>query len=184
MEDINIDTDRLLIRNLNLSDVDDFYVYRSNPEIAIYQGFEVMTKEQSEVFIKTQLDKEFGKAGKWVQYGIENKLTKKIIGDCAIRLSKDDETIAEIGVTISHLEQKKGYAKEVIAGILEFLFIKKNIRRVIEIVDEQNIASINLFKSLGFRLEGHFIENVFFKEKWGNEFQYALLKREWEMKGF
>lgn len=163
MEVINIDTIRLLIRNLKLSDVNDFYVYRSNPDIAKYQGFDVMTKEQSEVFIKTQIDKEFGKPGKWVQYGIENKFTKKIIGDCAIRLSKDDETIAEIGVTISHLEQKKGYAKEVIAGILEFLFMKKNIRRVIEMVDEQNIASINLLKSLGFRLEGHFIENVFLR---------------------
>ncbi len=30
-----------------------------------------------------------------------------------------------------------------------------------------------------FRLEGHFIENIFFKGKWASEFQFAMLKREW-----
>ena len=51
-----------------------------------------------------------------------------------------------------------------------------------EIVDAENQASISLLKSIGFRQEGHFIENVFFKGKWGSEFQYAMLKREWDMR--
>ena len=65
-------------------------------------------------------------------------------------------------------------------GILTFLFDTKEIHRVVEIVDAENIASINLLKSTGFKQEGHFIENVFFKGKWGSEFQYAMLKREWD----
>lgn len=139
-----------------------------------------MTIEQAEDFIKEQLGKEFGKAGEWIQYGIENKFTKKIVGDCAIKLGQFDTRIAEVGITISHLEQKKGYAKEVLLGILKFLFDVKQIHRVVEIVDAENIASINLLKSVGFRQEGHFIENIFFKGKWGSEFQYAMLKREWD----
>jgi len=65
---------------------------------------------------------------------------------------------------------------------LTFLFNSKDIHRVVEIVDTENIASINLLKSTGFRQEGHFIENIFFKGKWGSEFQFAMLKREWNMK--
>ena len=164
------------------TDLEDFYVYRSNPDVTKYQGFDVMTLEQAKEFIGTQKDKVFGKAGEWAQYGIENKATKKIIGDCAVKLDPTDIRIAEIGITISHLEQKKGYAKEAISGILNFLFTQKNIHRIVEIVDTENIASINLLKSLNFRLEGHFIENIFFKGKWGSEFQYAMLKREWENK--
>jgi len=38
----------------------------------------------------------------------------------------------------------------------------------------------NLLKSTGFKQEGHFIENIFFKGKWGSEFQYAMLQREWD----
>lgn len=180
MEILNIQTTRLNIRHLELSDLFDFHIYRSNPEVTKYQGFDVMTIEQAEEFIKDNSEKYFGKAGEWVQYGIENIETRRLIGDCAIKLDQYDTRIAEIGITISHLEQKKGFAKEVLLGILTFLFDTKGIHRVVEIVDTENIASINLLKSTGFRQEGHFIENIFFKGKWGSEFQYAMLKREWD----
>ncbi|MBI5805466.1 GNAT family N-acetyltransferase [candidate division TA06 bacterium] len=180
MEILNIPTTRLTIRHLELSDLSDFHVYRSNPEVTKYQGFDVMTIEQAEEFIKNNSTKRFGKAGEWVQYGIENSETGKLIGDCAIKLDRHDTRIAEIGITISHLEQKKGYAKEVLHGILTFLFDTKEIHRVVETVDAENIASINLLKGTGFKQEGHFIENIFFKGKWGSEFQYAMLKRDWD----
>ncbi len=181
MEELNIITERLHIRNLKSADLNNFHIYRSNPEVTKYQGFDVMTVEQAKKFIEKQIDKKFGKAGEWVQYGIENKTTGNIVGDCAIKLDKDDIRIAEIGITISHLEQRNGFAKEILLAILEFLFDLKKICRVVEIVDAENIASINLLKSIGFKQEGHFIENIFFKGKWGSEFQYAMLKREWEI---
>ena len=182
MKTLNIQTTRLNIRHLELSDLSDFHIYRSNPEVTKYQGFDVMTLEQAEKFIKDNSTKDFGKAGEWVQYGIENSETRQLIGDCAIKLDQYDTRIAEIGITISHLEQKKGYAKEVLIGVLTFLFETKEIHRVVEIVDAENIASISLLKSIGFKQEGHFIENIFFKGKWGSEFQYAMLKREWDKK--
>jgi RimJ/RimL family protein N-acetyltransferase len=180
MEILNIQTTRLIIRHLKLSDLADFHSYRSNPEVTKYQGFDVMTIEQAEVFIKDNSAKYFGKAGEWVQYGIEYSETRKLIGDCAIKLDQYNTRIAEIGITISPAEQKKGFAKEALLGILTFLFDTKKIHRVAEIVDVENGASINLLKSTGFRQEGHFIENIFFKGKWGSEFQYAMLKREWD----
>ena len=180
METLNIQTTRLNIRHLKLSDLTDFHIYRSNPEVTKYQGFDVMTIEQAKQFINDNSTKQFGNAGEWVQYGIENIESRQLIGDCAIKLDQYDTRIAEIGITISNLEQKKGFAKEVLLGILTFLFDKKEIHRVVEIVDAENIASINLLKSTGFKKEGHFIENIFFKGKWGSEFQYAMLKREWD----
>ncbi len=61
------------------------------------------------------------------------------------------------------------------------MFSINGFHRVTEIVDVENIASIRLLKSLGFKQEGHFIENIFFNGKWGSEFQYAMLKQEWEI---
>jgi len=179
MEKLILHTGRLLIRNLNLSDLSNFHAYRSNPEVTKYQGFDVFTMEQAESFIISQKDKTFGNAGEWVQYGIENKTTGKLIGDCAIKLDQYDTRLAEIGITIAPEEQKKGYAKEVLNAILNFLFSIEDFHRVTETVDAENTASIQLLKSIGFRQEGHFIENIFFKGKWGSEYQFAMLKREW-----
>lgn len=176
---LQIETERLLIRNLKTEDLSDFYTYRSNPEVTKYQGFDVFSMDEAEVFIAAQKDKIFGNAGEWVQYGIENRETGRLIGDCAIKLNLYDIRIGEIGISISPTEQKKGYAKEVLKAILDFLFSIEDFHRVTETVDAENAASIQLLKSVGFRQEGHFIENIFFKGKWGNEYQYAMLKKEW-----
>jgi len=179
MRQLIIDTERLLIRNLKRTDLEDFHFYRSNPHVTKYQGFDVFSLKESGAFIESQLDKKFGKPDEWVQYAIEYKETKRLIGDCAIKLQQDVR-IAEIGMTISHIEQKKGFAKEALIAILNFLFSIDDFHRVEEIVDAENIASIQLLKSIGFREEGHFIENIFFNGKWGSEFQYAMLKKEWK----
>jgi [ribosomal protein S5]-alanine N-acetyltransferase len=179
MQKLTIHTERLQIRNLKISDLADFHFYRSNPDVTKYQGFDVFTPEQSAEFIHGQADKEFGYAGEWVQYGIENKKTGKIIGDCAIKLDQYDNRIAEIGITISHIEQNKGYARETLVGILNYLFEIDGFHRVTEKVDVENVASIQLLKSVGFKQEGYFKENIFFKGKWGSEYQYAMLRKEW-----
>jgi RimJ/RimL family protein N-acetyltransferase len=72
-----------------------------------------------------------------------------------------------------------GYAREAMRGLIKFLFTEKGVHRIVETVDSENIASIQMLKSLSFREEAHFIESVFFKGKWGSEYQFALLKYEW-----
>lgn len=179
MKKLQLLTPRLRIRNLQVEDTAAFLVYRSNPEVTLYQGFDVMDEAEASFFIEEHSEKLFGKPGEWVQYGLELIETETLVGDCAIKL-QDDPRIAEVGITISHLEQQKGYAKEAMQGVLDFLFGSEKIHRVQETVDVENLASIKLLASMGFRQEGHFIENVFFNDKWGSEYRYALLRSEWE----
>jgi RimJ/RimL family protein N-acetyltransferase len=179
-ERLHITTDRLTIRNLKPQDLEKFHEYRSNPVITKFQGFDVMTRSEAEEFIMRQCMKEYGNPGEWVQYGIEENIIRQLVGDCAIRLHEDDNDVAEIGITISHRHQKKGFAKEVMFGILKFLFDEKGIRRVVELTDAANTASVNLLKSCGFRQEGHFIENRMFKGELCSEYQFAMLKSEWD----
>jgi ribosomal-protein-alanine N-acetyltransferase len=177
-------TPRLKIRNLRESDLDAFHQYRSNPEVTRYQGFDTFNRTQAQVFIEAHSDKLRIIPGEWVQYGIEQIDTGKIVGDCALYLQMADSRIAEIGITISHLHQRQGYAKEAMQGLINFLFREKGIHRIVETVDAENIASIQMLKSLSFREEAHFIESIFFKGRWGSEYQYAILKKEWEESGF
>ena len=179
MEQLCITTPRLLVRQLQQSDLSDFHLYRSNPEVTKYQGFDVMTEEQAATFIHENAGKTFGKAGEWVQYAIANKETGRLTGDCAIKLDQHDMRIAEIGITISHLSQNRGYAGEVMTGLLGFLFDEQGIHRVVEIVDAENAPCIRMLQRTGFRQEGHFNENIFFKGKWGSEYQFAMLQKEW-----
>jgi hypothetical protein len=57
MEIVSISTKRLIIRHLNLSDLSDFHIYRSNPDVVKYQGFDCMTLEQADIFINDKSTK-------------------------------------------------------------------------------------------------------------------------------
>ena len=173
-------TRRLKIRNLREADLDDFHLYRSNPEVTKYQGFDIYTREQAKSFIAEHQNKLLIVPGEWIQYAIENISNGQLIGDCAIYLHPSDSRIAELGITISHMHQRQGYAKETMLGLMHFLFSKKGIHRIEETVDAENLASIRMMESLSFRKEAHFIENIFFKGKWGSECQFAMLRTEWE----
>ena len=173
-------TSRLLIRNLRPADQAAFHHYRSNPDVTRYQSFGPMTPAEAAAFIGRQQSKVFGTPGEWVQYGVERQDTGQLIGDCALHLHADDPRIGEIGITLSPQGRGQGYAQETMRALLDFLFTKHQLHRVVETVDAENTASIKLLESLGFRQEGYFVENIFFKGKWGSEYQYAMLRREWE----
>ena len=174
---------RLKIRNLRESDLDAFYHYRSNPEIAKYQGFDTFTRTQARIFLDAHAHNVKITPGEWVQFGIEKVDSGELIGDCAVYLQMADSRIAEIGITISHMHHRRGYAKECMRGLINYLFQEKGVHRIIETVDTENIASIRMLESLSFRQEAHFIESIFFKGKWGSEYQYAMLKKEWKESG-
>ncbi|RZM30380.1 MAG: N-acetyltransferase [Pedobacter sp.] len=178
---LKLHTPRITIRNMQPGDLEGFLFYRQNPDIVKYQSFGVMTRERAIGFISAQQEKVFGVPGEWVQYAVELNGGAEVIGDCAVQLDCEDPRIARVGITISHTHQCKGYAREVFKAILEFLFDQVNVHRVEETVDTRNIASITLLKKMEFRMEGHFIENIFDEGHWISEYQYAMLKREWDV---
>ncbi len=175
-----LETPNLILRKLIPGDVNDFLEYRSDPEVAKYQGFSTMTINEAEIFIEKQIPVEFKTPGVWFQYGIEQKSAKKIIGDGAIKFFEDDIRMAELGITFSRSQQNKGFAKETISNLISFLFLDKDFHRVMAIVDTENINAIKLLTSLHFRKEGFVKENIFFKGNWGSEIQFALLREDWQ----
>jgi [ribosomal protein S5]-alanine N-acetyltransferase len=172
-------TPRLKIRNLAESDLEAFHQYRSNPDVTRYQGFDTFSLKQAKEFIDNNKKKINIQPGEWIQFGIENTNSCQLIGDCAIYLHLSDPRIAETGITISHLHQRMGYAKETMLGMMNYLFLEKGIHRLVEVVDIENQAPIAMLKSLSFRLEGQFLESTFLKGKWTSEFVFAMLKKEW-----
>ena len=93
-----------------------------------------------------------------------------------------DHRQAEIGFTLSREYQGYGYATEAVSSILNYAFHTFDLHRIIAITDCENIASVALLERLGMRREGHFIQNIWFKGKWGDEYLYAMLKDEWLLK--
>jgi RimJ/RimL family protein N-acetyltransferase len=84
-----------------------------------------------------------------------------------------------IGFTFARSHQGKGLAFEATCLVLDYLFTELRLHRVIAIADCENERSVALLERLGMRREGHFIQNIWLKGNWGDEYLYAILKEEW-----
>jgi RimJ/RimL family protein N-acetyltransferase len=62
---------------------------------------------------------------------------------------------------------------------LDYAFDDLGLHRVAAIADCRNKPSWALLERVGMRREGHFLENVWFKGGWSDEYLYAVLKDEW-----
>lgn len=175
-----LETDRLLLRKFSESDLNEFLSYRSDPLVARYQGWEIpYGVDEARVFIDQMTQAVPNAPGKWFQAAVELKSLKVLIGDCAFYIMEKDARQAYIGITLSRSFWRKGYGEEASRCLLDYLFRELKLHRVVAECDVENTASFSLLERLGFRREAHLIENIWFKGRWGSEFHYAMLEREW-----
>jgi RimJ/RimL family protein N-acetyltransferase len=176
----NLEAERLRIRRFQDSDLEAFLAYRNDPEVAKYQGWDVpYPRERALEFVEEMKTKNPDAQGEWFQAAIEEIITGKMVGDVAYFLKKDDPQ-AYIGYTIARIHWRNGFGIQAVRRLLVYLFDELDLHRVIAITDVENVPSFSMLECLGFRREGHFVENLIFKGTWGSEYHYAMLKREWE----
>jgi RimJ/RimL family protein N-acetyltransferase len=173
-----ITTDRLLLRRLEINDRDDFFRYRSLPEIYKYQSF--MPKNVAEVddFIRNNQSNS-NIANTWFQLAIVNKNEEMLIGDIGIHFLEDNAQI-EIGYTLAPSYQGQGYAIEALKAVINYLFFDLKKHRISASVDPNNTKSIRLLEKLGMRKEGRFIKSYRMGDMWVDDCIYAMLEEEWK----
>ena len=179
MDFVNLETARLILRHFTDADLVPFMAYRNDPDVARYQGWERISEAEAHTFIAEQKLVQPGVPGQWFQIAITLKETGTLVGDCALKIDEHDERQTEIGYTLARAYQGKGIAAEAVSRVLDYAFRTLELHRVIAVTDCENTASVTLLERLGLRREGHFIQNVWFKGKWADEYLYAVLQDEW-----
>jgi aminoglycoside 6'-N-acetyltransferase len=105
-----IETERLILRRFQESDLRYFHAYRSDPEIEKYQGWGEFTIEDARKFIANQGKADLGAPGAHVQIAIELRSTGEMIGDVYVFTPEDEPDQARLGYSIATAHQRRGYA--------------------------------------------------------------------------
>jgi RimJ/RimL family protein N-acetyltransferase len=175
-----LQTSRLILRSFQDSDLESFFAYRNDPEVAKYQGWECpYPRGKAEKFVQAMKEINLPVQGEWVQYAIALKGTNELIGDLGCYVKKNDSRQAVIGFTIAAKHWRKGYATEVIPALLKFLFEDMDMHRVAADCDTENTASYCTLEKLGFRREAYFVDSFLFNGVYTSEYHYGMLQREW-----
>jgi RimJ/RimL family protein N-acetyltransferase len=171
-----IETERLLLRRFTAGDGDAFFAYMGLEEVARYENFDPMTREECREEAAERA-------------GMENRLAVELKGGGMIGDLGWEELDFDTYVFSYDFHPKwggKGYATEACRALISYLFRERGARRVWAETNAENLPSIRLLERLGFRREGLFREDVSFKEDAEGKpiFQstcyYAMLRDEYK----
>lgn len=139
---INLETERLYLRNYDTKDFDDVYAYFSREEVARYEDFDPMTKDEVKDLIEEWKD-------------MDNRLVAvlkdsgKVIGSVGYWIDEDEDYSIDYDFNPDY--GKCGYATEAAAKVVDYLFSEKKIPKIYGDCDVENEGSFKLMERIGFK---------------------------------
>ncbi|MEN9955129.1 MAG: hypothetical protein RLZZ41_793 [Actinomycetota bacterium] len=147
-----IETSRLVVRPLELEDLEIFISYRQDPEVARFQSWEpTYSKENALELIESQAGVLIPTPGQWLQIGIHNLASDELVGDLAIHSLPESDRCFEIGFTISRVHQGQGFSKEAASALMKRMFTDQLAVKFVANTDSRNNSSISVLRALGFK---------------------------------
>ncbi|MDP9463310.1 MAG: GNAT family N-acetyltransferase, partial [Actinomycetota bacterium] len=109
----------------------------------------------------------------WTQVAIEHE--GEVIGDLGVGLEKSGRR-ATLGYTLAPPAQHHGFAVEAAGAMIDALFDRTEIRRIVATADDANPASMRVIETLGFRYEGIARQAAPVRGEWVDDARFAILR--------
>lgn len=172
-------TPRLRLREFEEEDWRATWPYESDPEVMRYQYSDVRTPEESLKYIQDSMASATESPRRVHDLAVVLRDDGRLVGRCGLKVVDFEQRDGTIWYVLDRSQWGKGYITEAVEAMLEFGFGTLNLHRVWADCDPRNEGSLKVVKRLGFRLEAHFLENVFVKGEWCDSLIHAILDREW-----
>jgi len=172
-----LQTERLILKEMTELDAPALFEMRSNPVIMKYIDRPLPTDVDD---IKTLIQKMVVMKEKreGISWGIFKKEHPEVnIGNIGFFRIIAEHYRAEIGYMLSIEEQQKGIMYEAIQKIIEYGFNSMQLHSIEANINPANIASQKLLEKAGFVREAYFKENYFFNGQFLDSAIYSLLNK-------
>ncbi len=157
-------TDRLLVRETTIDDVDEFYKLYADPSITEFMEGLFENPEDEKRYQSDYIQKVYGLMGFGV-WTLERLTDGRVIGRAgySVRGGFDEP---ELGFLVGKEYQRQGYAMEACRAILEYGKTLLCFEKVQTLVKAENAVSIHMCEALGFEKVGEvdIEENIYGKE--------------------
>jgi len=140
-----------MIRRLCADDLVAFQSYRSDPELARFQGWSATSDEAALVFLNDMHAMTLFETGKWSQLGIVDD--ERLVGDIGVYVD-DQQRYAELGFTLSQTVQGRGIATRAVKEAIDMIWSCTDVDRIQSLTDVRNSRAIRLLDRVGMTLVG------------------------------
>ncbi|MFT4831569.1 MAG: ribosomal-protein-alanine N-acetyltransferase [Psychroserpens sp.] len=150
MNKILISTDRLTLRLIEISDLDVIHKLHALPETDAYNALGIPKNiEETKAIIEPWLAQNNLEEIKNYTFAIELRKTLKFIGLFGVKLSPSKYKKGEVWYKIHVGQWNKGYATEVLKGMISYGFNTLKLHRIEAGCAVENIGSIKVLENSG-----------------------------------
>lgn len=142
-----LETERCIVRETTVEDVDEFYRIYAEPSVTYYMDRLYDEPEQEKAYAQEYIEKIYGFYG-YGMWSIVRKDSGRVIGRAGLSW-REGFDIPEIGFVIEVPCQRMGYAYEVCSAIVEYGKEELGFHRIQALVEPGNEASVRLCEKLG-----------------------------------
>ncbi|MFJ8042246.1 GNAT family N-acetyltransferase [Kitasatospora sp. NPDC096147] len=175
-----VSTERLVLRPFTPDDLDAVHAYQRLPEVARYLYRPPLTREQcAESLAKRAAGTSWTADGDALVLAVQPAGEADVVGEIVLKLADARARQAEIGWVFHPGAGGRGYATEAARAAAGLAFGTLGVHRLFARLDVLNTGSVRVCERLGLRREAHLVENDLDGDRWGSEYVYALLAREW-----
>lgn len=173
------ETERLILRQLDLSDADAYFEFASDPVVSLHTLWDRHeTIVDTESYLQSVVDNH--KARKAFRWGIIYKPDQKLIGRTGFISWDLRHSHAEIGFAIGSEYWNKGIITEATEEIIRYGFERLGLNRIEGRCNYNNTGSARVMEKLGMKLEGILREQLKIKGTFMNQKMYSILKSDYE----
>ena len=173
-----IETERLLLKGLDDSDVEFLYKQFSDEYVCryLYDAEPFGCIEEARRLVE-QFGSERSKTiNRWI---IVEKASGRTIGTCGFHCLDTANCCVEVGYDLQEEQCGKGMMTEALTAILGVAFHGKGLHRIQAFVSVDNLGSCKLLEKLGFTREGIIRDKHFFRGAYYDHYCYSMLESEW-----
>ncbi len=148
-----LETERLILRELNTDDAENFYKLNLNPNVIKYTGNSAFKNiNEAQEFLINYQDYKLNGFGRWA---VIEKSTNEFLGWCGLKYDQNlDET--DIGFRFFEEYWNKGFATESAKACLDYGFETLNLKTFVGRAMKENLASIKVLEKIGLNFEREF----------------------------
>ena len=172
----NLQSDRLLLRQITAADINEIFELRSDKEVMKYIPRPLcVTLEDAMLHINMIQQKIETNEG--INWAITLKNDDKLIGYIGHYRIQWEHFRSEIGYMILPEFNGKGIVTEAIKLLIDYGFNDMKMHSLEGVIDPANTASARVLEKNGFVKEAHFKENEFYDGKFLDTVIYSLVNK-------
>jgi len=180
---MDLETDRLIIRNWKENDIDDLIEGLNNLSVSKWLALVPFPylRENAAEWINYCIKNDIENNKNGYEFAIELKSNHKVIGGVSISLINKIHGTAGGGIWINEKYHKNGYGKEAFAEKIRFSFEELGLRKLENGFFDGNESSKKMQEKFGYKIEGKRRKKYYCMAdgELKDEIITGLLKEEW-----